>query len=182
MGGDLEHRIPARVHDGLPRSKVLLAEPGDDLGTGGRNVPQDRSPDGPLEELDHLGRKALRVGGERTVQDDAADLPVAGGGVLPGRALGEAPVGRTGLGVARHTVHVREVAQPEPPQVRRSEAAYGSRRVPQGVRPPVAVGVRVGGSANAERVAHHQGDVFHVLPRRHAQAPFCTARARGWAA
>ena len=161
---------------------MLLAQPGDDLGPGRGNVPQHLAPDGGLERFDHIGREALGVGGKGPVQDDAADLPVARRGVLPRRSFGEPAVRRPGLRLRGHAVDPREVTQPQLRQVGRVDASLRSCHVPERVRPDVAVGLGVGGPAHAEGVAHHQGDPFDVLPRRHHQAPFGTARARGWAA
>src|SRR2546421_12171739 len=85
---ELEHRVRARVHDGLAGPEVLFAEPSDDLGPRCRFVSEDLSSDRSLERLDHFGRKAVRVGRERPIENDAGELPATSRGVLPGGPFG----------------------------------------------------------------------------------------------
>src|SRR5918994_313858 len=97
--GDLEDGVGRGVDDPLARLLVLLAELLDDLRPGGRLVAEHSAAGLVHERVDHVVRKAVRVGRERLRRDDPHQLPVPGRRVLALRALGE-PTGdrrRAGL-------------------------------------------------------------------------------------
>ncbi len=175
VGGDLEHRVPARVHDGLARPKMLLPQALDDLGSRRRHVAEHLAPDRPLERLDQLLRKSVRVDRERTIQDDAGHLPMPGGGVLSRRPLREPSVCGPGPRTRLDPLDPGQQAQAEVRQIRRLQPADGSGGVREGVGSLVPVVRRVGRVPDAEGIAdddHHAGD-----PRgRHGRSPSCLQR------
>ena len=133
----------------------------DDPRARGRPVAEHAAADGRLERLDDLRRKAVRVGRERLLEDDAHHLPVAGGRVLAGAALEQATVGRLG-GAAPPGAGRR-------PRRGRAPPGWAARTprfedVPQRVRPLVAVGGRVRQLAGAAAVQHaHEDRVMAFL-------------------
>jgi hypothetical protein len=180
--GELEHGIAARVEDGPAGPEVLRAEFLDDVRAAGRAVPQDLAADGALERFDDLRREAVRIRRERLVGHDPGELPVAGRGVLPGRALSEDALRRPGKRLRRKAFHVRDQPKAERLEVRGVQATHRRRDVADGVGILVSVLRGVGSVADPPRVADDEQDLLESL-RRHvaAASPARRRLARGCA-
>src|SRR5438093_7984632 len=96
---------------------MLFAELLQDLRAGSRLVAEDRPADARLEGTDDLGREPGRIGPERSLGHQAGHLPVAGGRVLAGAALGHLPEGPVGPRIAGPGEARGEVAEAEGAQV-----------------------------------------------------------------
>ena len=116
---------------------------------------------------------------ERIVEADPHHLPVAGGGVLAGRALGRAAGAVPGAGRGVDPSDRRQEPEPERGEVRGPDPADRVGRVRERVRSLVPVGRRVRCVADAPRVADHDQHARDQR-RRHRRPPpacsRCTAR------
>ena len=144
VGRNLEDRVGGGVHDPLPRLLVLLAELLDDLRAGSGLVSEHPAPRPVHERIDHLVRKAVRVGRKRRRGDDPHHLPVPRRGVLPLGALDEPPGDSGSSRLRRASLERHDVPEPERLQVGQVEAADCACDVAERVRALVAVigGVR----------------------------------------
>ncbi len=180
--GDLEDRVGRGVDDRPAGAQVLGPEVLDHVGARGRRVAEPAAPDRGGEGVHHLGREAARVGRRRDVGPAAHQLPVAGGGVLGRRALGQPPHQRRGPVGHRDPRQRRDRPQPEPLQRRQAQAADRRRDVAQRVRAGVAEAVGVDGRAGAHPVQHqHDGPPAYARRATHSsviQSASSSARRR----
>jgi hypothetical protein len=85
VGGNLEDGIAAGVNDEVAGADVLVAELLEDGRPRGRPVAEDPAAGAAPERVEDLGREALGKEGERFVDAQPGDLPVAGRCVLARR-------------------------------------------------------------------------------------------------
>ena len=159
--GDLEDGVGRRVDDPLPRLLVLLAELLDDLGPGGGLVAEHAAARAVHERVDHLVREPVRIGRERCRRDDAHQLPVTGGRVLPLRPLEQPARDRRRVGLRRAALERLDVAEAERLQVRQVEPADRSGDVPERVRALVTAVGRVRQLPRADGVEHDDARPRH---------------------
>jgi hypothetical protein len=140
---------------------VLLPQLLDDLRSR-RGLVAEHTPAGPVHEgVDHVVRKAVRVGREGLRRNDAHQLPVARRRVLSLRPLDEPARhgGCAGLrGATLERLHVAEAERLEARQVQSSDC---SGDVAQGVRALVAVLCGVRQLAGSDRVEHDDARPGH---------------------
>ena len=158
---DLEDGVGRGVDDPLAGSLMLLPQLLDDLGAGSRLVPEDTTTRLVHEGVEHVERKAVRIGRQCRWRDDAHQLPVAGRRVLALRALDEPARNRRRAGLRRTALERLDVAEAERLEVREVEAADGASDVPQRVRTFVSERGRVGQFARAHRVQHDDACAGH---------------------
>ncbi len=143
MGQKLQHGIGGGVQNGPTGSHVLSAQSVHDLSAAGDLVAQHGHPRHPLHKPHHLRRESLRIGTERMLGDQTAQLPVAGDGILSGGDLLQ--TGDTGEGVLHrlHTGHVSQSSEPQPLEVGQLQPPHFPRQIAQSVaaRIPVHKGV-----------------------------------------
>ncbi len=140
----------------MPRLEVLPSQLLDDHGPRGGAVPEELDSRVPGHRL-HEFRREARLGERRLGQggDQARDLPVAGGRVLPGGCLPEAPVGHGRPGDRRDTEDVAvQVPETGGPEVGQIEAPHRGGGVSEGVGALVPVVGGVGGGARSAGVDH----------------------------
>ncbi len=161
MRRDLEDGIRGRVDDPLPGSLVLLPELLDDLGPRRRLVAED-APARPVHErVDHVVRKALRVGGKRRRRDDAHQLPVPGRRVLSLRTL-EQPAGDCRRArLRRAALEWLDVAQAERLEVGQVEPTDRPGDVAERVRALVAVRGGIRQRPGTDGVQHNHAGTRH---------------------
>ncbi len=153
VGGDLEDRVLARVHDQLASLEVAGAELLDRLDAVAGAVADHPAAARGRDELDHLGREPFRVGGQGAGRHDAHQLPVAGGGVLARPQRMELAV-QYGARRRRDSLQRQDRAQPEASEGRQAQSPHLACQVGQGVGAAVAIRVGVGQLAYAARVEH----------------------------
>src|SRR5206468_2019808 len=127
------------VDDPLAGALVLFAELLDDLRARSRLVAQNTAARAVHERIDHVMRKALRVGRKRSRRDDAHQFPVPRGRILAFRALDE-PAGdgrRSRLRWA--TLERLDVSEAERLEIRQVQAAHNTRDVAERVGSLVTV-------------------------------------------
>ena len=84
VSGDLKDGVLTRVDDQRAALKLLGTEVVDRVDAVVRLIADDGTVRSVDDDIDHLGREAGRVGRGRLALDATHQLPVAGGGVLPG--------------------------------------------------------------------------------------------------
>ena len=108
-----------------------------------------------MRETVWVGRHGLR-------RDDAHQLPVTGGGVLPLRAL-EEPAGHRGSTRLWWTTLERlDVAETQGLEIRQVQPPDGFRHVSQRVRAFVSIVARVGQGSCADGIEHDHAGARHV--------------------
>jgi hypothetical protein len=155
--GHLEYAVRRRVDDRRAGAHVLLAEPLNDLGAGGRAIAEDPAAYAPLELVQHLAREAVRVQGEGSFQLNTGDLPVSGGRVLARRGGRATPVARQRLGCRSQVRQRADVGDSERAQVGQLQRPAGGD-VTERVAACVAVRGGVRRLTHAEAVENHQDD------------------------
>jgi hypothetical protein len=120
---DLEDRVGRRIDDPLPRALVFLAELLDDLCPRGGLVAEHAAAGPVHERVEDLEGKPVRIGRKGLLGHHTHELPVAGGRVLPLRALEETAGDGRRAGLRRATLELLDVSEPERLQVRQVEAA-----------------------------------------------------------
>ena len=159
VGRNLEHGIGGGVDDQVPGADVLVAVDVDDLGAAPGRIGQHTPAGGRPEGSQHLLGKALGVGGQGLLGDDARNFPVADGGVLAHGPLPEPGHGAGGAVGLRQVVHTVHIAQPRPDQMGNLQ----NPRVPagpEGVDAYVAEGRAVGGLTDTAGIQNNQKDPF----------------------
>src|SRR5687768_15059515 len=173
VGGDLEDRIGRRVHDPRARPHMLRAEPVEDLRAAACNVADDRAPRSARELVDHVLRKPVGIGRERSLEVNARDFPVAGRAVLSGRARGERSPRGPRQGIGRHAGNGDDVTEPGTLEIRERETGDCSGDVGERVAPGIPVCSGIGGRAGPHTVEHQN----HCTPP-HAASPVYTRGRR----
>ena len=161
LGGKINGFLP--IHNCL---RGVGAEALDDRGAGERRVRQPAAADARAPALDQLHREAVRVRGERMVEHQPGELPVAGGAVLPRARRLRRAEGRRRHPRRRKPGERRAIPDPEPFEARQVDAARGAEHVAEGVAPRVAVGGGVVRRADAEAVEHHDRRAARHLSAR----------------
>ena len=160
--GDLEDGVGRRVDDPLARPLVLLAQLLDDLGAGRSLVAEHAAAGLVHERVDHVVRKAVRIGGHRLRGHHPHQLPVAGRRVLPLRALDQPASDRRGTGLRRTALERLDVAEPERLEVREVEAPNDASDVSERVRALVAILGGVGKRARSHGIEHDYASPRHM--------------------
>src|SRR6185437_10492080 len=115
------------------RALVLGAIVLDHLGAARRNVAQHAASRA-LGKFAHdrIG-KSVRIGGERSLEMHARDLPVSGRTVFPGGCRTHRTPGSAGTLGTRDAVELRDAAESEALQVGEFHAAHGPREIAERV-------------------------------------------------
>ncbi len=182
VGGDLEDGVGGRVDDPLARLLVLLAELVDDVRAGRGLVPEHAARRPVHERVDHVVREPVRVGRHRGRGDDAHQLPVPRGRVLPLRALDEAARDRRRARLGRAALERERVAEPERLERGQVEASDGAGDVADRVRPLVSVLGRVRQLPCTDGVEHDHARTRHAGSLRrdgHRPRPHPARRLHG---
>ena len=173
---DLEDRVGRRIEDGTPALHVRCAELLDDLGPGGRHISERQLAGYPRKSLDDLRRKAVGVGREGDLGDDAHHLPMAGYRILAAAAFAQAgDAGAAGFATAATPGISAEQSKPEAFEIRQRQRAQTTRDVADRVGPGcVAVRIGVGKCADASRInddRHHAHKLRRFSSRRKTRLP-----------
>ena len=103
----------------------------------------------------------MRERGEGRGQGYARDLPVAGGGILPGGAL-RGPAPGADRGFVRRDVQARQMPEAHVTHVGNLQIhTFG--HMAQGIGPLVAISRRVGKISGANGIQYDQNGFFHGL-------------------
>ena len=141
---------------------MLGSETLDDLRPRGHLVPHPAALDALGDPIQELDGEPVRVSGERALEHEPRELPVAGRAVLAGRALGEPPARAKRLPPHAHPGKRDQAAEAEALERRHPETADRLGDVEQGVAALVAVVRGVGERAHSDAVEH---DEEHPHPR-----------------
>ena len=93
MRRDLKHAVRRGIDDQLARFQMLAAIIQDDLRAGIGPVAQHAAPRRFGKSVEHLRGEPLRIGWQRLIGNQSADLPVPDGGILAPGALHTAAKG-----------------------------------------------------------------------------------------
>ena len=135
---------------------MLVAEPRDDLGSGRGQVADPAAADALGPPIEQILGKTAGVGGKRPVEHDSGELPVPGGAVLPGGALGEPRARAERIGERPDPGKIEQATEPEPLEPRQRETSRRLGHVQQGVAAAIAVTIGVRQRSDAHAVEHDQ--------------------------